>query len=130
MTTPEITHAIKVLDAVTATARRLHPELGLSFGYIGNLEGDRDDRSWSVFARLSIRPEATACNVRWGNAAFHDLPQLARAAALGDVFYWADRQAVLLSDGKLHQVNPRAWVHLERAHAAGWLARHRLAAGL
>lgn len=130
MSTPEIDRALKVLRAITDAARRMHPELGLTFGYIGNLESNRDDRSWSVFARLSLRPEATACNVRWGNAAIHELPQLACAAALGDVFDWADRQAVLLADGKLYQVGPLGWVNLERAHVARWQARTRLAAGL
>ena len=29
--------AVKMLDAATRAARRLHPELGIGFGYTGNL---------------------------------------------------------------------------------------------
>ncbi len=69
MTDDSIDCAVKILDAITKTARRLHPELGLSFGYIGNLEWgpQRDDRQWSVFSKLSTQQGATACNVKWGH---------------------------------------------------------------
>ena len=113
--------------------RRLHPELGLSLGYIGNLEfiyPARDDRSWSVFSKLSMKPDATACNVSWGHVPTSDLGDLAVAAALGDVFDWADRQAILLADGKLYQVCSGSWLDAEIAHAADWPARTRRATKL
>ena len=125
--------AVEILRATMEAARRLHPELCLSFGYIGNLEfihPRRDDRSWSVFSKLSTRPCASACNINWGRAATNELGSLAVAAARGDVFEWADRQAILLADGKIYQVSPGSWLDAEIAHAADWPARTRLAAGL
>ena len=124
--------AIKILRAVTEAARRMHPDLGLSFGYIGNLEygPTRDDRQWSVFSKLSSNPAPTACNISWGRAGTGDLGALAVAAALGDIFEWADRQAILLANRKIYQVCPNSWLDAERAYAAAWPARTRLAAGL
>lgn len=133
MSPDRIDCAIKMLRATMEAARRLHPELGLSFGYIGNLESihpQRDDRCWSVFSKLSTKPCANACNVSWGRAATNELGSLAVAAALGDVFDWADRQTILLVDGKIYQVCPGSWLDAEIAHAATWPARTRLAAGL
>ena len=112
--------ALRMLRATTDAARRLHPELGLSFGYIGNLEHARDDRSWSVFAKLSTRTGASGCDVRWGNVATADLHNLACAAVLGDLVEWADRQALALQQGSLHAVEPLAWLETERAFAADW----------
>lgn len=91
---------IKILRATTKTADRLHPALKLSFGYIGNLERWGDDRGWSIFATLPDWSAANACNVRWGNVNTDQLPTLAMAAAMGEAFDWADRQA-LLAAGKL-----------------------------
>lgn len=124
--------ALKILRASTEAARRLHPELGLSFGYIGNFEYGltRDNRSWSVFSKLSTRPGPTACNVSWGGVATEKLGGMAASATLGDLFDWADRQALLLAAGKLYQVCPSSWLAAEIAHAAAWPARTRLAAAL
>ena len=133
MTPDNVDCAIKMLRAAMEAARRLHPELGLSFGHIGNLEfihPRRDDRSWSIFSKLSTRPCASACNVSWGRAATDELGSLAVAAALGDVFDWADAQAVRLADGKIYQVCPGSWLDAEILHAADWQARTRLAARL
>lgn len=122
--------AIKILGVTTEIVRRLHPHIGASFGYIGNLEHRRDDRQWSVFTKLSSNPAPTACNVSWGRVATADLGGLAVAATLGDVFEWADRQAILLADGKLYQVCPSSWLQQETEYVANWPARVRLAAGL
>jgi len=133
MTPERVDCAVKMLRAAMEAARRLHPQLGLSFGYIGNLEfvhPRRDDRCWSVFSKLSTKPCATGCNISWARAATSELGSLAVAAALGDVFDWADRQAILLADGKIHQVCPGSWLEAEIAHAAEWQARTRLTAGL
>lgn len=132
MDTTAIDHAAKVLKAATEAARRLHPELGLSFGYIGNMNyaPRSDDRRWSVFAKLSSRAGETACDVSWGSSSTTDLPALAVCAALGDLFDWTDRQAVLLADNRLFQVCPQGWLEAEKAHAAAWAGRTRLAAGL
>ena len=110
--------AVKMLDGATRAARRLHPELGFSFGYIGNLEPRLDDRRWSVFSKLSTRPDATACNVSWGRVATADLGDLAVRAAFGEMFDWADEQARALAAGKVFQVCPSAWLAREHAFAA------------
>ena len=92
MTPERVDCAVKMLRAAMEAARRLHPQLGLSFGYIGNLEfvhPRRDDRCWSVFSKLSTKPCATGCNISWARAATSELGSLAVAAALGDVFDWA-----------------------------------------
>lgn len=132
MSDDSIDTARTILEATTKAARRLHPQLGLSFGYIGNLEWapKRDDRRWAVFAKLSTKPCPTACDVSWGRFRTEQLGEMAAAAALGDVFDWADRQAVLLADGKLYQVCPGSWLEEEIAHAAAWPTRTRVAAGL
>lgn len=133
MTPDRIDCAVKMLRATMEAARRLHPQLGLSFGYIGNLESvhpRRDDRCWSVFSKLSTKPCPTACNISWGRAATNELGNLAVAAVLGGVFDWADRQAILLSDGKIYQVCPGSWLDAEIARAAAWPSRTRLAGGL
>ena len=129
MTENRITCAIRILEATTRAARRLHPELGLSFGYIGNLEWSprRDDRQWSVFAKLSTKPAPQACDISWGRATIAELGSLAVAASFGDVFDWADRQAVLLADGRLFQVCPSSWLDAEIAWAADWATRTRAA---
>lgn len=121
--------AIKILRATTEIVRRLHPAIGASFGYIGNLEHRRDDRQWSVFTKLSSNPSPTACNVSWGGVATAELGALAVSATLGDVFEWADRQSILIADGKLYQVCPASWLAQEIDYAANWPARIRLAAG-
>ena len=110
--------AVKMLDVAMRAARRLHPELGISFGYIGNLDPRFDDRLWSVFTKLSTRGDAAACNVSWGRAATGDLGDLAVRAAFGEIFDWADDQARALAAGKIFQVCPSAWLEREHAFAA------------
>ena len=105
MFTSRTDFAIKMLDAATRAARRLHPELGISFGYIGNFDPRFDDRLWSVFSKLSTRPAATACNVSWV-ALPPPLGDLAVRAAFGELFDWADDQARALAAGKVFQVSP------------------------
>ncbi len=122
--------AIKILRATTEIVRRLHPQIGASFGYIGNLDHRRDDRQWSVFTKLSSNHAPTACNVSWGRVATADLGGLAVAATLGEVFEWADRQSILLAGGKLFQVYPSNWLQQEIDYAANWPARIRLETGL
>ena len=109
--------AIKMLDAATRAARRLHPELGISFGYIGNFDPRFDDRLWSVFSKLSTRPTATACNVSWGRVATANLGDLAVRAAFGELFDWADDQARALAAGTVFQVCPSVWLDSEYAFA-------------
>ena len=82
------------------------------------------------FLKTSTKPCATGCNISWGRAATSELGSLAVAAALGDVFDWADRQAILLADSKIYQVCPGSWLEAEIAQAAEWQARTRLTAGL
>lgn len=86
MTPDRIDCEIRMLTAITDAARRMHPELGLSFGYIGNLERRHDDRQWSVFSKLTDRASSLGCNISWGRAATHELGALAVKASLGDLF--------------------------------------------
>jgi hypothetical protein len=41
--------ALPFIEALVAQAKAAHPDLGLSVGYIGNIERWGDDRSWRVF---------------------------------------------------------------------------------
>lgn len=123
MFTSRTDFAIKMLDAATRATRRLHPELGISFGYIGNLDPRFDDRLWSVFSKLSTRPTATACNVSWGRVTTANLGDLAVRAAFGELFDWADRQAVALAAGQVFQVSPSTWLDSEHAYAARWTSQ-------
>lgn len=123
MSTSRTDFAVKMLDAATRATRRLYPDLGISFGYIGNLEPRFDDRLWSVFSKLSTRPDATACNVSWGRVRTADLGDLAVRAAFGEIFDWADRQAIALAAGEVFQVSPSSWLETERAYAAAWKSR-------
>ncbi len=46
--------AYEQISEIVTTAAEANPELGLSFGYIGNLEErwNLDDRSWRVFTKV------------------------------------------------------------------------------
>lgn len=80
-----------------------HPRLGLSFGYIGNLTHNDDDRAWSVFTTLSTRRGANACNVRWGSVPTSELPKLASKAET-DLADWCARTEGRLDAGELFRV--------------------------
>lgn len=51
----------------------LRPEVGLSYGYIGNIYQDRDDRSFCVFTRLK---DNTGRSVTYGGVGLAQLPSL------------------------------------------------------
>jgi hypothetical protein len=42
--------AVDTITALVKTEANRHPELGLSFGYIGNIDRFGDDRGWRVFS--------------------------------------------------------------------------------
>jgi hypothetical protein len=44
----------EALEALVAQAKDAHPDLGLSFGYIGNLERWGDDRDWRIFTNRML----------------------------------------------------------------------------
>ena len=50
-----------------------HPKIGLSYGYIGNIYQDRDDRSFTVFTRLK---QSDGRAVSYGGFSLEQLPSL------------------------------------------------------
>ena len=44
------------LDHLVRVYARRNPQLGLTYGYIGNMERWGDDRSWRVFSSVSMQP--------------------------------------------------------------------------
>jgi len=110
-------NASKILRDAMEAARVRFPELGLSFGYIGNLERWGDDRSWRIFTKLSDGP-TSCCNVSWGRVNTDRLDTLATPDALARLDAWLEKQAGLLAEGKLRQVNRDNWLTAELAHAA------------
>jgi hypothetical protein len=76
-----------------------HPRLGLTFGYIGNLERWGDDRGWKVFTACS-RPSGFAKSVSWGDYPTSHLDQMADAAEqhLGG---WCARIEAEIDSGKI-----------------------------
>jgi hypothetical protein len=92
MTTPTTTlQAEAIIDALVAQAKLDHPTLGLSYGYIGNMERWGDDRDFRVFTN---RREQDGRSVSYPLGGLDDLVRsasrmaeyfprfLARAAAL------------------------------------------------
>lgn len=113
--------ASQVLRAAMEAARQRFPQLGLSFGYIGNLERWGDDRCWRIFTKLSDGP-TSYCNVSWGRVDTNHLAALATPEAIARFEDWLQKQACLLAEGKLRQVNRDAWLPGELAHAASMAA--------
>lgn len=61
-----------------------YPELGLSFGYIGNVYRDgTDDRNWSVFTNR--RNPNTLYGATWGRFDTHRLPLMVLAIEKGQL---------------------------------------------
>lgn len=101
--TDSISTACAQLQTLVQTLASAHPGLGMSFGYIGNLTHNEDDRAWSVFTTLSTRRGANACNVRWGSVATSELPKLA-AKAETDLAEWCAHTEGRLAAGELFRV--------------------------
>jgi hypothetical protein len=113
---PELSPS-QILHNAMEAARTRYPDLGLSFGYIGNLERWGDDRSWRIFTKLSDR-HTNCCNVSWGGVGTANLATLATPEALARLNTWLQKQAALLGEGMLFQINRDAWLAAEIAHAA------------
>lgn len=77
MSTPEINAAIDCIKLIVKHASDAYPELGLSFGYVGNL--DRrwgDDRSFRVFTN---RLDDTGRSVSYHLGSIDSLPSAHRS---------------------------------------------------
>ncbi len=60
-------NAYAMMDVLVADLAERYPQAGLSFGYIGNLSRHGDDRSWSVFTKLTAEaPGESPRNLYWG----------------------------------------------------------------
>ena len=120
MQNEDINAAIATLQAATDAARLRYPQLGASFGYIGNCERWGDDRSWRVFTKLSTQPSANGINISWGRVDTVDLPGIATPEALSRLEAWLAETAAKLEARKLYQVGPENWLkaEIERARAS------------
>lgn len=76
-----------------------HPRLGLTFGYIGNLERWGDDRGWKVFTACS-RPSGYATSVNWGDYPTSHLDQMADAAEQ-HLAGWCEKIEAEIDKGKV-----------------------------
>jgi hypothetical protein len=106
------------LRGLIEAMRLTYPELGLSFGYIGNCGQWGDDRCWCVFTKLSSKPAANACNVSWGYANTQDVAKLATPVRLGQLECWIKSTAARLAAGELYQVGADRWLAQERERAS------------
>lgn len=120
MQNEDIDAAIATLQAATDAAKLRYPQLGASFGYIGNCERWGDDRSWRVFTKLSTQPSANTINISWGRVDTVDLPGIATPEALARLEAWLAETAAKLEARKLYQVGPENWLkaEIERARAS------------
>lgn len=80
-------------DTITAAVKALaaqYPQLGLSFGYIGDLGRNYDDRSWRVFTKLV---DKTGRSVSFGYHSTEELADLAARVERGDLAAFCARHA-------------------------------------
>lgn len=97
--------ASTLIRSTVEQVAKSHPELNLSFGYIGNIwwQPYRDDRSFKVFTTLATLQCQYGCDVSFGGHSVSDIGVLAHLVRnkLAD---WAADQASRLAEGKLRQV--------------------------
>lgn len=100
-----IEEAEAIIKKTLDEAKLLHPELNMSYGYIGNIwhAPYRDDRSFKIFTTLATLDCRGACNIIFGS---HSLSNLGAFAILvkNQLKPWAAQQAELLATGRLRQV--------------------------
>lgn len=85
----------KTVEALSAE----FPQLGLSYGYVGNLSPQYDDRSFKVFTVLRDR----GMSVSFGGYPASRLGHLCRDVRKG-LRAWCEEQAKQLADGKILKV--------------------------
>lgn len=87
-----------VIRAEMERVSALHPELGMSFGYIGNIEWGprRDDRAFMVFTKLADR---RGYSVSYGSHSHEKLGELAFSVK-AKLESWAAEQVAKLKSGE------------------------------
>jgi len=98
--------ALDRIATVFYAQRDQHPRLGLSFGYIGNLERWGDDRGWKIFTSCS-RPSNFATSVSWGDYPTSHLDQMADAAKQ-HLAAWCDRIEAEIDSGQIMPARPKS----------------------
>lgn len=100
--------AIATIENVVNLMKTAHPELHLSFGYIGNLpSGGWDDRSWKVFTKLATVNAAFGCDVSFGGHHTRDLPAMATRVSQ-NLQAWCATQSERLEAGELRSLAKRS----------------------
>lgn len=79
----EINEASKRCTLLSQELNKRYPDAGLSFGYIGNLGPQLDDRSWRFFTKIEVGTGNHRSRVYFGGYGTDDLPKLADRAEKG-----------------------------------------------
>ena len=96
--------AMKVIRLEVTAVAALFPQLGLSFGYIGNVSTFCDDRSWRVFTSLTNRPGGDCSNIHFGGHMSPFLGMMAEEVRL-HLRNWALRINADLNAGRAFPVS-------------------------
>lgn len=88
------------IGAMVKTLRGKYPRLGLSFGYIGDLDRDRDDRSFYIFTNCR-RGGRSASFPSFGGFSYTHLPEML-AAAEAHLEAWLQELAADIAKGKAY----------------------------
>lgn len=98
--------ANQTLRSMQQAMDRKYPELGLTFGYVGNcdLMSDRwDDRSWKFFTKCATPACHNACDVSFGGVPTTQMGRL-MIQAERELDDWCAQQQQLLADGEIRRV--------------------------
>lgn len=79
----------ETIEAIVSNHALMNPDFGLSFGYIGNLERNRDDRAWYIFTKFKSNT-SRGRSVSFGGVATKNLGTL-RAAAEYRLHTWIEQ---------------------------------------
>ena len=85
--------ADREIRALVETFKAKYPDLGLSYGYIGNLERQRDDRSFRIFTNR--RSLLTGSSISYHCGGFASLPaalERLKAGAFAPFSQMAERE--------------------------------------
>lgn len=98
--------AHEMLTALVDEMKAEHPNLHLSFGYIGNcsLGGQgHDDRNWYVFTKLASPAARVGCDVSFGGYATNRLGRF-HAHAARELSAWCRTQQARLDDHEIRSL--------------------------
>jgi hypothetical protein len=99
--------AIETIQNAVDLMKQSHPELNLSFGYVGNLPSNGwDERSWRIFTQLASPNSHGACDVSFGGCDTRDLPAMATRVTQ-NLKAWCDRQSERLAAGEIRSLASR-----------------------